>query len=1118
MSYGETFKKLAIAAVLGFGLVACGGGGGGGSSTTGGGGGGGTTSTTTTTTVTTTAGSSAVTATAVNTSATAVAGTGTAGTATTTTLAMADKISVVGSSSVKPTKAPKGISTSSSSLWARLIPTSWAPTADWFVDPQFVYVHERSEEAFAKSNEILCMIGQTEWEAMTNQGAYLALIDQNKCSTNRDNAQSAGQSSQDTNTASNANAPSYQNWVMMSKRADATTAIPNPPQVISAWIDGNVGGGPGSNGVPGRIYAKVIVQDKPSTANPYGFFYMSFLAHPYQTGSTTVVDTTKTLMSGYMRTVKLDSGEVVLQFYNGNDITIDPSMMTGGGTAGGGTAGSGSTISATFAERSTLSKTATGGGGEVSFPDESAFMTAIQTAMTSGATTVTVPYKEMRFAHDGTSFQREEIDPSTGNLKSGTSPICLDTAQKVSTAWRYAAYRAVADSTHAAGSRISLNTGFPVIYNDGTNGTGGTDHEGWMGNWGLWLNDGTTVPDGSTINKYDYQTKAKTPYTYRSTGGKLTKHTKVSLTLSDIKNIPLQVGIGTTDPATNTYTFNQYEVSWNGTGIVLKKKLDQTTWMWTDLTLTSTPVLDTPVTVNQWDRSFNFWSQSLNGSGRVELNLCTKTDVNVWTAGVTTAAGYYSNCSATGNIKGSLNTGTQAITPYITAANKVTFNKEQVVFMNDATNAPATALACTENCPSGDNIAKFNDSTVTTKPTTVEYADSGWSQWPNLSNINQQLSPANWQHCPNKATDGTGVCSTPGQTDWSKPWCTGPASQASNWNPTAAAGETAGVTCHGWNGTTMAYVTSAGSNGGFYKYTFDAATYVLTDTGANLGAGRSTALLSTANQWANSGLLFDPLTTGNFTWTDWNGTQHTNRPFAEAIQCDWPFDPGNGSWGPDPSNTNNWIFTAGTTTKYGTCTWRLWDTLNVYYTWETGSDWNTLKLLTDSNGKAVTFDEPLILDYIHGAAGISNGVAIDNTGLTGGPATTDQWYGSRMALQYGGFGDLWGIPGHCVDMDTGSDKSCDMNSRWVPAFTIPDESAATYVDSTGTTQTVYIKALEKEERMTPLSSCTATLTAYSLPPSTDYVAPDIGSIPTAATNPSDPIASGAPSVVGGVVQ
>lgn len=1112
MSYKETIRSIAVAAALGFGLVACSGSGGGSS----------TPAATTTTTTTTATVAGVGTGTAVDPTATSVAGTGTAGTATTTDLSMTDKISVVSSSTAKPTKAPKGISVTSSSLWARIIPSSWATTSDWFTDPQFIYVHERSEEAFKQSNEILCMIGQTEWESMTNQGAYLALIDEKKCKTTRDSASAAGASSSNTNDASNANAPSYSQWTVISNRADASS-----PQVISAWVEGMVGGGPHFDGTPGIIQAKIVLVEKPSTANPYGFFYMSFEGHPYKADGVTI-DTAITPMSGYMRTVKLASGDVALQFYNGNTATFDPSMIMGGGAGGTATTTvpapkgkkakaktlarmvgprAATSITLTFAQQSTVTKATTGGGGEVAFPNDKLMADAVMTAITSGAATVTVPMTQMRFSYDGTSFTRQEVDPSTQAV-TGT-PVCLDTAVKESTAWRYGAYKA------ADGSRITLNTGFPVIYTDTTG-----DHEGWIGNWGLWMNDGTTVANGATINKYDYSTKAKTPYTYKTTGGKLTKHTKVKLSLTDIKNIPLQIGVGGMDTATNQYVWNQYEVSWNGTAIVAKKVLDQTTWMWTDLTSTSTPVkLNDPISISSWDRSFNFWSQSLNGSGRVELNLCGKGDVNDATSNPP-AAGSYSNCTVVGNTKGTLDAATQMITPYITASNAVTFNKQKTVLMGDTTNAPATALACTDNCPSGTNIAAYNaDSTGATLPTgqtEAVYANSSWSTWPNLGGTNQNLTPANWQHCPNMVSDGTGgvVCTSAGQPDWNAPYCTGvdPTYGWSNYQQTGT--EIAGTNCTGydlsWN---WLNVMQAGTAGGYYKYTFDAVTYQLTDTNANL----PTDLAASANQWVNSGLFFNPLSTGTFSWTDWSGTAKTGT-FTDAVSCDWPYDQGNGYWTWD-SVTNTSTFVVGSTPpSYGTCTWRLQDILDVYYTWETGSDWNTLKLLTDANGVAVTFDEPFILDYIHGSTGTSNGVAIDNTGLTGGPATTDQWYGARMGLQYGGFGDIWGIPGHCVSMDTGLDESCGMNSRWIPVFTIPDESAATYVDSAGTTQTVYIKALEKEERMVPITCPSTTLTAYTLPAAADYVAPGIGAQPTAATNPTDPVASGAPSVVGGVKQ
>ncbi|HKX44176.1 MAG TPA: hypothetical protein VJO99_23660 [Burkholderiaceae bacterium] len=41
-------------------------------------------------------------------------------------------------------------------------------------------------------------------------------------------------------------------------------------------------------------------------------------------------------------------------------------------------------------------------------------------------------------------------------------------------------------------------------------------------------------------------------------------------------------------------------------------------------------------------------------------------------------------------------------------------------------------------------------------------------------------------------------------------------------------------------------------------------------------------------------------------------------------------------------------------------------------------------------------------------------------------------------LQYGGFGELWGIPGTCVSRLTNEKVSCEtLDSRYVPAFVIP---------------------------------------------------------------------------------
>ncbi len=172
----------------------------------------------------------------------------------------------------------------------------------------------------------------------------------------------------------------------------------------------------------------------------------------------------------------------------------------------------------------------------------------------------------------------------------------------------------------------------------------------------------------------------------------------------------------------------------------------------------------------------------------------------------------------------------------------------------------------------------------------------------------------------------------------------------------------------------------------------------------------------------------------------------------------------------------------------GTCPWQVWDKLDTFYTWESGPDqWNKLTVLED-----ITFDPPLSVEYLHG---FSN-------------------YSAKYYLDYNGFGDLHGIPGKCVDMDTGLDSDCWDSSgtkyiRWVPEFTIPDGSTLT--DAVSSAEYI-VKALEKEQRMksVAVSNCSSLNPIdYTLPGMNEWIEPDIGTKPSI---------DNAPAVIGGVLQ
>ncbi len=207
-------------------------------------------------------------------------------------------------------------------------------------------------------------------------------------------------------------------------------------------------------------------------------------------------------------------------------------------------------------------------------------------------------------------------------------------------------------------------------------------------------------------------------------------------------------------------------------------------------------------------------------------------------------------------------------------------------------------------------------------------------------------------------------------------------------------------------------------------------------------------------------------TSDNYQWGVMSGPLF--EPTAENLNllaCDW-----------DPTQT---------------CGWLSHNNLPEFYTWETGpNEWNKFTALVNPDDASILkFDPPLQVSYLH---------------------TWDDLSTSTFNLEYSGFGNLQGIPGKCIDWDSGEEIECGEGTRWIPQFSISEGSEVTDV-SDGTTL-YYVKALEKEQRMRQLEeSICAELptTTYTLPSMSEWVNPDIG---------SEPVVEGAPAVIGGVVQ
>lgn len=246
------------------------------------------------------------------------------------------------------------------------------------------------------------------------------------------------------------------------------------------------------------------------------------------------------------------------------------------------------------------------------------------------------------------------------------------------------------------------------------------------------------------------------------------------------------------------------------------------------------------------------------------------------------------------------------------------------------------------------------------------------------------------------------------------------------------------------------HINSAPNASNYRQYTFNSSSMLLKYSGTNV-------VMSSANesqQWGfHSGMLFEPST----------------------------------------ANLNNMACNGGTET----CNWQGWDQMESYYTWETGPEqWNKFTAIKDGSNNFERFDPPMKVSYTHSQT---------DTG-----AYDNKYNGTKFQLEYAGFGNLHGIPGRCIDRDTGSTVSCDRDTRWIPEFSIRPGTTVTDV-SNGTTEYV-VKPLHGEQRMrnVAVSNCSSlSLTTFNLPSISDWVNPNIG---------NKPVVSDAPAVIGGVVQ
>ncbi|MFE8072410.1 hypothetical protein QQM79_15235 [Marinobacteraceae bacterium S3BR75-40.1] len=106
--------------------------------------------------------------------------------------------------------------------------------------------------------------------------------------------------------------------------------------------------------------------------------------------------------------------------------------------------------------------------------------------------------------------------------------VCLAKDETEQNVFRYEVFN------YADGSKVDVEGGFPFEFDNGDERV-----HGYMGYWGLWMEDESLFQDGMTVDRMDFSSgePTATPVTLHSSGGRLNKITTESKTLDAVTGV-----------------------------------------------------------------------------------------------------------------------------------------------------------------------------------------------------------------------------------------------------------------------------------------------------------------------------------------------------------------------------------------------------------------------------------------------------------------------------------------------------------------------------------------------------------------------------------------------------
>ncbi len=135
------------------------------------------------------------------------------------------------------------------------------PDADYYTDVSRAHVYDPSMESLQSVNGILCLLKQTAYSGLVNEGLYKAQIDEATCDVGGEGESGTGQSS--------GNEQQLSVWVVESTRGSNTS-----DQTLEFWLPPSEHGD--GNG-PAQIRARMTISESASESNPFGVFDLNWM-------------------------------------------------------------------------------------------------------------------------------------------------------------------------------------------------------------------------------------------------------------------------------------------------------------------------------------------------------------------------------------------------------------------------------------------------------------------------------------------------------------------------------------------------------------------------------------------------------------------------------------------------------------------------------------------------------------------------------------------------------------------------------------------------------------------------------------------------------------------------